>query len=512
MILSVSATLVLSLLVASAAVATTYYVDSVEGSDGHPGTRESAAWRTLEKVNGTTFAPGDRILLRSGREWTGQLWPKGSGAPGKPITVDCYGEGPRPAVHARGKHFEALHLRDQQGWEISNLELTNRGPEGPAPRDGVRILGETGGRLSHIHLRSLDVHDVNGHNTDGRDAGKCNAGILFDVTGRERRTWFDDVVIEGCYVHQCDRSGIKTWTDWSRLDPAGWAPYTDLVIRGNRVDDIGGDGIIACMANAPLIEHNIACRCNMRSGLWNVAIWVWECDDAVIQFNEAFLTRTTKDGQGFDIDGRCRRTIVQYNYSHDNEGGFILLCETGDPDPRLFNDSSIVRYNISQNDGARVFQVGGKVTHARIYNNVIFVSEGAGDPLMIWHNADGVWPDGIHYSNNIFVNLGAGGFDLGKSTNTAFDHNVFFGHHDGTEPDDLGKLTDDPKFVAPGAGGVGRRAVDGYRLRPDSPCLDSGVTIPDNGGRDYWGNPVPSGSGTDRGAYEHPARSRQSNA
>jgi hypothetical protein len=502
MLLPVTLSLLLCLLLGSAALAATFYVDADAGDDAQAGTSDSSAWRTLDKVNATTFAPRDRILLKSGCSWKGQLWPKGSGAPERPIIIDRYGEGPLPAVHAEGRHHEALHLRNQQHWEIANLELTNRGPE-PAPRAGVRVLGENAGLLQHIHLRNLDVHDVNGHNTDGRDAGKCNAGILFDVIGRDVRTSFDDVVIEGCSVHEVDRTAIKTWTDWGRLGRGGWSPYTKLVIRGNRIDDIGGDGIVACMADAPLIEHNIASRCNMRSGLWNVAIWVWECDDAVIQFNEAFETKTTKDGQGFDIDGMCRRTVVQYNYSHDNEGGFILLCESGDPDPKRFNDGSIVRYNISQNDGARIFQVGGKVTNAHIYNNVIFVDEDKGDPLMVWHNKDGLWPDGVRYTNNIFVNYGSGGFDLGKSTRNVFDHSVFFGHHDPTEPEDAHKLTVDPKFVSPGSGQTGLDSAAGYQLRPDSPCRDSGVAVDDSGGRDFWGNPVPTGRAPDRGAHEY---------
>ena len=492
------------LLVCSTALAAVYYVDSDAGDDTRDGLSEASPWRSLERVNATTFAPGDSLLLKAGCSWAGQLWPKGSGEEGRPIVLDSYGDGPKPTLHAEGRHFEALRLYNQHHWEISNLEITNHGPEGPAPRAGVRVLGENAGPLSHIHLRGIEVSDVNGHNTDGRDGGKCNAGILFDVIGREARTAFHDVLIEGCSIRRVDRGAIKTWTNWSRHSPAGWAPYTQLVIRGNRLDDIGGDGIVACMADAPLIEHNVASRCNMRSGLHNVAIWVWECDDAVIQFNEAFDTKTTKDGQAFDIDGMCRRTIVQYNYSHDNEGGFILLCESGDPDPRRFNDGSIVRYNISQNDGARIFQVGGKVTNAEIYNNVIFVDRGRGDPLMIWHNKDGLWPDNIHYTNNIFVNHGTGGFDLGRSTNNSFDSNVFHGHHDPTEPDDSHKLTDDPGLLAPGTGGTGLNTVDGYRLRADSPCVDSGLTIPDNGGRDFWGNPVPSGEATDRGAHELP--------
>src|SRR2546421_92453 len=39
-------------------------------------------WKTLDKVNATTFHPGDKILLRSSSLWKGQLWPKGSGVEG----------------------------------------------------------------------------------------------------------------------------------------------------------------------------------------------------------------------------------------------------------------------------------------------------------------------------------------------------------------------------------------------------------------------------------------------
>ena len=42
-----------------------YYVDSQNGSDAAPGDSAARAWRSLGKVNATTFHPGDRILLMS---------------------------------------------------------------------------------------------------------------------------------------------------------------------------------------------------------------------------------------------------------------------------------------------------------------------------------------------------------------------------------------------------------------------------------------------------------------
>ncbi len=41
-----------------------YYVDSVNGNDDNDGTSETTAWKSLEKVNATTFKPGDKFRFR----------------------------------------------------------------------------------------------------------------------------------------------------------------------------------------------------------------------------------------------------------------------------------------------------------------------------------------------------------------------------------------------------------------------------------------------------------------
>lgn len=80
---------------ASATKATTgisYYVDSVNGNDDNDGTSETKAWKSLEKVNATTFKPGDKLRFKRGCSWSGLLSPKGSGEKGNPITIDAYGD------------------------------------------------------------------------------------------------------------------------------------------------------------------------------------------------------------------------------------------------------------------------------------------------------------------------------------------------------------------------------------------------------------------------------------
>lgn len=53
--------------------------------------------------------------------------------------------------------------------------------------------------------------------------------------------------------------------------------------------------------------------------------------------------------------GIARGTVIQYNYSHDNYGGLVLVCNDGTADAsfNVGNLGTIVRYNVSIGDGVR---------------------------------------------------------------------------------------------------------------------------------------------------------------
>lgn len=73
--------------------ATTYYVDNcvVTGSDSNHGTSTAAPWLTINKVNTSSFSPGDSILFNRGCTWREQLTVPSSGKAGNPITFGAYG-------------------------------------------------------------------------------------------------------------------------------------------------------------------------------------------------------------------------------------------------------------------------------------------------------------------------------------------------------------------------------------------------------------------------------------
>jgi len=77
----------------------TYYVDSKDGDDGDDGKSENAAWKTLDKVNSKTFAPGDIVRFRCDRLWRGKLAPKGNGTSDSTrIVFTSYGSGEKPII------------------------------------------------------------------------------------------------------------------------------------------------------------------------------------------------------------------------------------------------------------------------------------------------------------------------------------------------------------------------------------------------------------------------------
>ena len=490
----------------AAASAATYYVDSRSGDDRKSGTSPRSAWRSLAAVNGRTFEPGDRILFHAGGEWTGELRPRGSGTSGKPIVVGRYAEGPKPVIRGNGA-VAAIHLRNQEHWEISNIEITNDAPD-EGLRRGVLVEGEQfAGPLQHIYLRGLDVHHVRGRL--GPDmVSKTTGGIGFEVRGTGSATRFDDILVEDCIIRDLDSTGIYTFSESSpHPRHARWEQErsTNVRIRRNRLSGIGKNAIVVRSALAPVIEHNVIERAAAR--LHGNAAYVFGCKDAVIQLNEVFGTRLDRiEGAAFDSDYNSEGTIIQYNYSHDNGGGLVnLCCNPASKPPGGYNDGTVVRYNISQNDVYRVFAFDGPVTNAHIYNNTVYVGRHLAPKIVefdLFGKAPG-YARGTSFRNNIIYNLGGGTYDWGQSRDNAFEYNCFFGNHPAGEPEDPHKLVADPLFVAPGTGSLGRASVAGYKLRPDSACLGSGVRIPQNGGRDWWGNPLRNGR-PDRGAFEHP--------
>jgi hypothetical protein len=476
---------------AFAAGAETFYLNVDSGDDTRSGTAPEKSWKTLERVNRQKFRPGDHLLFKAGTRYRGQLRPQGSGVwtngQAVPITLGKYGGDALPRIDGDGKFVDALLIRNAEFWEVQDLEITNLGTNREPWRSGIRIVNDGFGTMRHIHLKKLFVHDVNGDLNKNREG----CGIFFESRGANASR-FDDLLIENCHVVHADRNGIC-----QRSSSRGRS--TGVVIRGNLLEDIGGDGIKVWGSDGALIERNVLRGGRTRCDDYAAGIWPWDSDDTIIQFNEVSGMKGTKDGQGFDSDYRCRRSVFQYNYSHDNEGGFFLICTPGNS----YCEDTIIRYNISQHDGinsARVFQFGGGAKNTRIYNNTIYLGPEQKLPLVKCTDWSGGNAEGTRFFNNIFYVDGSATYDWGKSHDTVFENNIFYGGHVDPPPD-AHAITNRPALLQPGSAKNGFDSLVGYKFRQGTE-IPRGKIVTNNGGRDLFGTPVASDKPPYIGAIE----------
>jgi hypothetical protein len=77
----------------------TYYVDSRTGSDARSGRSPAEAWRSLARAASVKLRGGNRLLLRRGSSWHGELDLASSGTAPRPVVIGAYGSGPRPLIH-----------------------------------------------------------------------------------------------------------------------------------------------------------------------------------------------------------------------------------------------------------------------------------------------------------------------------------------------------------------------------------------------------------------------------
>jgi chitodextrinase len=488
------------------AAGTTYYVDSVAGSDTNSGISTSAPWKTLSKINATSFAAGDKVLFKAGSSWTGTLQPISSGSSGLPIVFDKYGVGPNPVLHGAGA-ASTVYLYNVEYITVQNLEITNNAAT-EAKRSGILVIGKGSGTLDSIYLRNLNIHSVKG-SSDRNTNMYLNAAIYVATqdgpTGSPLAS-FNDLRIENNNIHDITTIGFYsngTGTHWNDVTTfASW--YTNVQIKNNTIARTGADCIVTGYMNGALIEHN-ACYDNGVNGLnhrWIAGIWSWASKDMTIQNNEVarvhFQSGTDNDSTAFDTDIHTYGThVYQYNYSHENTGGFFMSMG----DLRKFGGNNILRYNISQNDNhlhwADATVSSGDQERTHIYNNTFLQDSGNG--FKIQGLKDVPW-EGNYYNtlfeNNIFSITGGGPIDF-PSTHI-YDNNLYYGF---TPPTDANAVVGDPKLVNPGSGADGRYSTAGYKLQSTSPAIDAGKVIANNGGKDFWGGPV--GSSPDIGAHEY---------
>jgi hypothetical protein len=501
----------------AAAILLQDYHVSPAGDDSNPGTAERP-WKSLARVNAADLRPGDRVRLEGGKVHRGGLVleAEDAGTREKPVAVGSYGTG-RAVIEAEET---AVLVRNAGGVVVRDLVL-----RGSRKGDGVRFANELPGaaKLDFVRIENVEA------------SGFLRRGIGIDGAAKDRsKSGYRDVRIAGCVARDNVYYGIQVAGPYDTASDA--YAHADVAIVDCRAHDNPGDpaflknhsgnGIQMGEVDGGLIERCVAWNngslCNSPEG-GPVGIWAWSSNRVTIQYCESYGNRTgaaSVDGGGFDFDGGVSNSVMQYNYSHGNDGAGLMVYSFKDAPHRCENN--VVRFNVSEDDGRHkgyagiyVGQHGDRVKGVEIVHNTVFVRPSPrGTPRAVWvHDVEDV-----RFRNNVFVTeRGAALLHAeGGLKDVSFQGDAWWSSggacvlrwggraYGSLEAWREGAgLWADPRFEAPGKGGtVGDpRKLTAYRLRQDSPLIDAGLPLA-GPLKDLAGTAVPQGKAPDPGAFE----------
>lgn len=480
-----------------------YYVDCSREANGDGS--EASPLNSLAAANGITLQPGDGILFKAGTTCSAQVQDvdgqqvkaglrvvNAKGTAEAPITIGTYGTGAAPVIAGNGVS-ETVLLKNSEYITVQGLEVTNTDSDsaqrGKYMRRGIVLMNDNAGVLHHITVTGNTIHDIYG--APEKDLGgsggiqmetygqsiptvgpdKTKANVTSDAS-RPGKTvsYFDDVSITDNTLTNVQRSGINMSTDWrcredvswdcpAPHDANSWTPNKNVYIARNSLRHIGGDGIVIQMSDGAVVEGNyVYSAAEQASAGSNAAIWNWNADNTLFQYNEVANTQrasSNNDGTAWDYDYGTRNTVFQYNYSHDNAGGSLLVCNCSGP--TAMTAGATFRYNLSINDGVASEPLDfnqdthrsmfmANVTDMNFYNNTFIMPK---TQSMQFSTNGGA--ASITFANNLIIAQGTVA-DENASLETPTRHmvyvnNVFVGSDDNAHNWPLGEASQGNQVV-----------------------------------------------------------------
>ena len=422
----------------------TYYISN-SGNDENDGLTIETAWKTVAPVNSMVVHPNTTFIFEGTFD---QLFfdDLDQGA-----TITSYG--------STRSELKGISILNSSNYNINFIDVKEH---------GIKIENSMSNnqKISDFSINNVEV---------------SNAWIGILIYGHHDTSGVSNVSIQNVEVHDCTEGGIYSQGYFSSTkvgyshsnihvyntdvyNISGWDnPYSHSG-SGIMLSDVQGSSIINSKAYSNGSQ-------NTHCG-GNVGIWYWDSKDVLIQGCESYNNRSLGcDGGGFDFDGGVVNGIMQYNYSHDNDGGGLMV---GQFQGARRMENITLRYNVSENDnftnGGSIYLfdysgVADSMQDIYIYNNTLVQETRL--TLKSTHNFDN---DNVIVVNNIFT---------GNVSNTNWV--TFLTNH-----------------VGPTA------FIDGFKLPDNSSLIDAAVNLNWNiGDIDFYGNPSITGPIQDFGAVEY---------
>ena len=507
--------------------AATYYVDATNGNDSNPGTSQSTPWKSIAKVNNSSFLPGEQILFKREEIWRETLKVPSSGTEQNSIAFGAYGVGNLPVITAldivkvweletgyvyRFKKLSRLPRVLVLDGVLGNRRTTKADLSSNGDwyfdqaRDLLFIYSETdpGLRLIEIGHRDYCIQDNNaGYITVENlklSGANCAWGGAIDIRGTAG-PW----TVRSCFVTNSNSNGIMLVNSGSLL-------------FGNVISHVGNYGIhIHAECNNSFVAKNEISYCH--AGI------------AIVGKSNVFESNLIhhNDWNGIYLEGRPSQgssadyNTVRYNRIHNNGNSAFFGDETNGAE--IYNagaDNNKFYYNVIY-DGSSKYACGiwfdfGS-SYNQVYNNTIYSMKSLkrGYGLHIENGDEGGRSVGNDFKNNIItgcrIQLAVANDIRPDLQNNVFEFNCYhsvskgYAIYDGTDrkfktlpewkashpASNAHSISSDPQFVD--------LTSRNFALKTSSPCLNVGTNV--GLYRDFEGHSVPQEGKVDMGAFQH---------
>jgi len=268
--------------ISSPAWSSTYYVDATKGNDLNSGISEISPWKTIAKINNSTFNPGDQILLKRGETWTGTpLTVPSDGADGNPVTVGAYGIGNKPVIDGTGLS-KTIYLNGRSFINIDGIEIR---------KGDIGIFITPSATNGQITLADCAVHSsVNNNAISIKDRG--------------------NVTIDGCTIYGSGGNGVAAYTS----NTTGWSDRKGhhVKVLGSKIFDNAKSGLFVYGDNAVVRNNEFYGNGSGDSGGLYHNVYL-SGDNALVERN---ILRDAVYGDGLRFLGS--NLAARYNLFHHN--------------------------------------------------------------------------------------------------------------------------------------------------------------------------------------------------
>lgn len=405
-------------LISSTSWATSYYVDATSGNDNHTGLSPTTAWRSITKVNLSSFKPGDQIRFERGEIWREHLSIPSSGSSGRHIIFGAYGSGSKPVI-------SGADIFDNWTSEVIGSFTVYYAS---AATEAKQLL-EDGSRLKQVSTKNAL--------TDG--------------------TWWQDSTNHKIFIRTAsdDHPSGHTIEGSQRKYGISIQNRSYITIENIQLESTNEKGLDIFAPNLSMnaiIIRNVVSSHNYIAGLRATGMNNFTINNVIIE-NSVF---NYNGADGILITNNCNNFTIRNNTVHNN----CLLVDPNEPE-------------LNWTGGIRA--ISPSVNHVIYEDNVVYANGKLnGNPVVGGARGYGIWfdtigSDGIMRRNKVYDN-NESGIRVEATSDAEVYYNIAYNNNSGIT---LARQVHRNKLYN---NVVYNNAISGIRIVGDSPARPNNVT------------------------------------